>query len=274
MSQHVLDGPKERRSTPRPKRSANRSRAVPPLLGLTPIAIALLIWTLVGSDDSLSYPRPTTWWESLKELNSEGLVLPAITSTFKTFGLAMVIVIVFGVAIGYVIGSFTTLDLALSPVIDFFRSLPPPAVVSVVLLIVGIGYSSALLMVALGAVWPIVLNTAAGVRALPPLRSEVSRMLGLSRFERLLKAELPSLLPSILLGIKIAVSVAFVVTIFVEILNVTEGLGSLLTARQKRFDGSGTWALLFLIGVCGFMLNVLVALAERVLLRGRQVGNA
>lgn len=251
----------------------DRRRTVPPLIGLAPIAVGLVLWTLLGSAESLSYPPPNTWIDSMRELTEENLLLPAIFSTFQTVGISLAVVIVAGIAIGCLVGTVDILDRALSPVMDFFRALPPPAVVAVIMLLFGLGYSSALLMVVLGAVWPVVLNTAAGVRSLPPLRSDVGKILGMSRLERFWKILFPSLLPSILLGIRIAVSVAFVVVIFVEILNVTSGMGSLLTSRQQRFDGSGTWAILFLIGISGFVLNVVVALAERYLLRGRPVGN-
>lgn len=251
----------------------DRRRTVPPLIGLAPIAVGLILWTLMGSDESLSYPPPNTWIDSMQELAADNLLFPAILSTFQTVGIALAIVIVCGIAIGCVVGNVDILDRAFTPIMDFFRALPPPAVVAVIMLLFGLGYSSALLMVVLGAVWPVVLNTAAGVRSLPTLRSDVGKILGLSRNERFWKILFPSLLPSILLGIRIAVSVAFVVVIFVEILNVTNGMGSLLTSRQQRFDGSGTWAILFLIGISGFLLNVAVALVERHLLRGRPVGN-
>jgi ABC-type nitrate/sulfonate/bicarbonate transport system permease component len=251
----------------------NRRRSVPPLIGLAPIGIGLVLWTLLGSNESLSYPPPNTWIDSIRELTEDNLLLPAILSTFQTVGISLAVVIVCGIAIGCIVGTVDILDRALSPIMDFFRALPPPAVVAVIMLLFGLGYSSALLMVVLGAVWPVVLNTAAGVRSLPPLRSDVGKILGLSPSERFWKILFPTLLPSILLGIRIAVSVAFVVVIFVEILNVTSGMGSLLTSRQQRFDGSGTWAILFLIGISGFVLNVIVALVERYLLRGRPVGN-
>jgi ABC-type nitrate/sulfonate/bicarbonate transport system permease component len=70
-----------------------------------------------------------------------------------------------------------------------------------------------------------------------------------------------------LLGVKLSVSVAFVVALFIEILGVTKGLGSLLSDRQQRFDAAGTWGILLLIGICGYLLNVGVALIEGRLLR-------
>jgi ABC-type nitrate/sulfonate/bicarbonate transport system permease component len=122
-------------------------------------------------------------------------------------------------------------------------------------------------MVTIGGLWPVLLNTAAGVRAMPPLRSDVATTLGLATGERFWKVVLPSLIPNILLGVKLSVSVAFVVALFIEILGVTKGLGSLLSDRQMRFDAAGTWGILLLIGICGYLLNVGIALIEGHLLK-------
>lgn len=255
----------------RPSGSAAR-RAVPPVRGLALIALLLVVWTIVGSDDSFAYPPPATWIEQLWQLHREGKIIPALLGTLRTCGIGLVLATLGGVTLGFLVGSVLLLDRALTPIMDFFRSLPPPAVVSVILLILGLGYSSAILMVTIGAIWPVLLNTAAGVRAVPPLRSDVGRTLGLTASQQLQKVALPSLIPNILLGVKISVSVAFVVTLFIEILGVTKGLGSLLSNRQQSFDAAGTWGILLLIGICGYLLNVGIALTERRLLRNWPVG--
>lgn len=246
--------------------------AVPPVRGLAPIALLLGIWMIFGSPHSFAYPPPTTWLAQLWRLTSEGQVQPALLGTLRTFGIGLILATVAGVALGFLVGSIPLLDRALTPIMDFFRSLPPPAVVSVILLIVGLGYSSALLMVTIGAIWPVLLNTAAGVRSMPLLRLDVVRTLDLTTGEQLWKVVLPSLIPNILLGVKISVSVAFVVALFIEILGVTDGLGSLLSNRQQRFDAAGTWGILLLIGACGYLLNVGIALVERRLLKNWPVG--
>lgn len=248
-------------------------RAVPPVRGLTPVVLLLAAWTLVGSADSFSYPPPGTWLAQLWKLHQAGLIVPALLGTLRTFAIGLALATCVGVMMGFLVGSIPLLDRALTPMMDFFRSLPPPAVISVILLIVGIGYSSALLMVTIGALWPVLLNTAAGVRSIPPLRSDVVRTLRLTRSEQLRKVMLPSLVPNIMLGVKVSVSVAFVVALFIEILGVTTGLGSLLANRQQRFDAAGTWGILFLIGICGYLLNAGIASLERRLLRNWPVAN-
>lgn len=254
-----------RRARPR-RRRARRPGGIPPLRGLLPILLLLVVWELVGSASSFSYPTPTTWLIALAELTGEGL-WESLAFTLRTFVVGLVLATIAGALGGMILGASRTADRAFTPIADFFRALPAPAVISVVTLIMGPNLSAALVMVILGAMWPILLNTASGLRSIPPLRIETSRTLGLTRLQHLRKILLPSLTPHILLGVKVAASLAFVITLFAEILGVTPGLGLLLAHRQQRFDSAGTWGLLLLIGVCGYLINVVVSLLQRRLLK-------
>jgi ABC-type nitrate/sulfonate/bicarbonate transport system permease component len=150
---------------------------------------------------------------------------------------------------------------------DFFRSLPPPAVVPVAGLILGVSLQMSVTVVVLAIIWPILLNSATAMRGVPMVRLEMSRTLGLGRVERLLKVVIPSLLPAVAVGVRIAVSISLIVTLLVDILGSGEGLGRLLADRQQSFDAPSVWGLLLLIGAFGFGVNALIAGAERRLLR-------
>ena len=255
-------GSKARGIPQKPKRSG-----IAPPRGLIAIVILLGAWQLLGSSESFTYPPPGNWFSALADLQSDHLLLVPLGKTFQTFAFGLGLSIAAGVVAGGLIGASMRADRAMSPVMDFFRALPPPAVVSVVLLTLGLGYSSALLMVVIGSVWPIVLNTAAGMRSVPAIRLEATRTIGLSTPQYIWKAVLPSLLPNAFLGIKVAASIAFVITLFIEILGVTPGMGSLLVERQQRFDSAGVWGILFIVGCCGYLINVGVQVLERIVLR-------
>lgn len=251
------------------RRDANTA----PVRGLVAIVLLLAAWELFGSKDSFSYPPPSTWIGQLRSINEQGAVVSAILMTLATTGIGLLLAIVIGVVGGIIVGTSRTIDMTFSPVADFFRSLPPPAVISVILLTFGLGYRSALLVVTIGATWPILLNTASGVREISPVRIEMSRVIGLSRSAHLAKVLIPSVLPSALTGLRVSVAIAYLVTIFIEILGVTGGgLGTLLLSRQTRFDSPGTWGLVLVIGVTGYLLSMAVAHLDRVLLRGRPSG--
>lgn len=248
----------------------SRRRRVPGLTvvkGLIPLVLLLAIWQLVGSDSSLSFPPPSTWIDSLKELADEGSLFPALRTTLETFALSLVFATIIGAAMGMAIGASRRVDRALTPLLDIFRSVPPPAYVPVAALILGISMRMSVTVVVIAIVWPILLNTAGAMRGIPAVRFEMSRTIGLGRFERIFKVVVPSLLPAIAVGVRVAVSISLVVTLLVEIIGSSDGIGQLLAERQQSFDAAGVWGLLLLIGVLGVLINALIAAGERRLLR-------
>lgn len=235
--------------------------------GLLPLIVLLVVWQLLGSDDSVSFPRPGTWFTAIGDLASSGQLGPAVRTTLVTFIVSLVVAAVVGVALGMVIGASRLLERGLTPIMDFFRSLPPPAIVPPALLLLGASLKMSVTVVSIAIVWPILLNTITAMRAVPSVRIDMSRTLGLSARERLLKVVVPSLLPGIMVGVRIALSISLVVTLVVDILGSGEGLGKLITDRQQAFDAAAVWGLLLIIGVFGFLVNALISVAERRVLR-------
>jgi ABC-type nitrate/sulfonate/bicarbonate transport system permease component len=249
------------------RRKARHRFSLGPIRGLIPLIALLAIWQLVGSDTSVSFPPPDTWITAIGDLASSGVLWPAARATLITFAVSLVLATIVGVLFGMVIGASRVVDRALTPIMDFFRSLPPPAIVPPAILILGISLTMSVTVVVIAIVWPILLNTVTAMRAVPRVRREMSRTLGLSAAERLGKVIVPSLLPGIMVGVRISVSISLVVTLVVDILGSGEGLGQLITLRQQAFDAASVWGLLLLIGAFGFLVNALIAALERRVLR-------
>lgn len=249
-----------RRATRRPARA---------LLGLLPLVALLGYWQLFGSATSISFPRPNRWFSALSQLVNQGqpLLGSATVVTLETFALSLAIATLLGVVLGMIIGASRTADRAFTPLMEFFRSLPPPAIVPIALLLLGATLKMMVTVVVVAIIWPILLNTVAAMHALPRVRLEMSKALGLSRTEHVFKVILPSLLPGIFVGVRIAVAVSLIVTLLVDYLSGARGLGTLLDVQQEDFNSAAVWGLLLLIGVFGFVLNSLLAIAERQILR-------
>jgi len=256
-------------AVPIPKRlRRKRSGAgAAPLRGLIPLVLLLALWQVAGSADALSFPRPDTWLTAIERMNDEGVLLPALRQTLWTFLLSLIVATIVGALAGMAIGSSRRLDRAVSPLLDFFRTLPPPAIVPVAVLLLGATLTMSITVVVLAIVWPILLNTVNAMRGIPAVRLEMSRTLGLSRFERLRKIVLPSLAPGIMLGVQISVSISLVVTLLVDILGAGEGAGQLLVIRQQTFDAPAVWGLLLIIGAFGYLINAAVGLIQQRLFR-------
>ncbi|UNK45633.1 ABC transporter permease [Arthrobacter sulfonylureivorans] len=169
---------------------------------------------------------------------------------------------VLGILGGMLIGSSNLLDRALTPFLDFFRAVPPPALVPALGLLLGPTLLSSVTIVVLAIVWPILLNTVTGIRTIPAVRKEMARTLGLTPVERLTKVIFPSLGPNIMTGLRISVSMSLIVTLVTDIIGTGRGLGRLLVDQQQFFESASVWGLLVVIGAFGYLINVLFGLFE------------
>lgn len=254
------------RAVPVTRRRRRRWRP-PAVLGLLPLALALLLWQLLGDPRSRSFPPPSTWFAAIAQMWSAGTLAPALLSTLLTFLFGALLALVVGVAVGVIIGLSPVLERALAPLMDFFRTLPPPVIVSVSALILGITFQAGVVIVAFSVVWPILLNTVTAVRTVPPVRLEMARSANLPAAARFTKVLLPSLLPGIAVGFKVALSTALVITLLVDLIASASGIGRLLIINQQMFRADAVWGLLFIIGTVGYLLNVVVVLVEKWLFR-------
>jgi ABC-type nitrate/sulfonate/bicarbonate transport system permease component len=251
------------------RRRSNRGAAVPPLLGLLPLVIALLAWQLLQHGSSAYFPRPSLWWDAVLEQARSGALWPAVLASLKSFVLALVIATALGSALGIVIGFSRRLDRMLGPLLDFCRFLPAAAVVPIAVLFAGYTEKMKIFVVVFAAIWPILLQVRAAVRTLSPLLLDVAESLHLSRRNTLVKVLLPSLLPAILLGVRVAAPLVLIVVLLVEIVTQVTGLGSLISNAQRSFDAATAYGLLAIAGVLGVAINMIVAAVEAHLLRYR-----
>lgn len=256
--------------------SAPVTRApVPALRGLLPLAAFLALWQICGQPTSLSLPPPSQWFTALNKLMADGSLTPAIGHTLTTYLSGLALAAVVGGSVGAVIGASQPVNRALSPTLDFLAAIPGAALVPVLVLLLGPNVVSGIVAVATVVTWPITLSTAAARRAIPPVRLDVSRTIGLSPRRRWCKVVLPSLAPGMLLGIRVASSVALIIALLTDIFGSGAGIGRLLIVSQQHFDAAAAWGLLLVVGCIGYLSNVALAAATRVFSAGiRQVASA
>jgi len=243
-----------------------RRRAVA-LVGILPLGVLLVLWQALGSARSPYVPPPSTWWHAVKGLNDAGTLLPALGSTVETFVLALAVAIIVGSLIGLAIGASRRVRRATGPLLEFWRTMPPPAIVPVAALLIGFGRIMEVIVVVFAAMWPIVLNTSAGVSSLDPVLGEAARTLQLPRAARVRKVLMPALVPGLLLGVRVAAPVCVVVTLLVELLTGANGIGALLLQAQRNYVSAQAFGLLVVVGIFGFLVNGSVELIERRVLR-------
>ena len=186
------------------------------------------------------------------------------------------IAVVGGVAVGTAIGLVRNLGDYLSPVIEFVRAIPPPALIPPFLVVFGLGSDMKVALIAIGVVWPILLNTIDGVRSVDPVLVDTGRAFRTGRLRRLAFIVLPSAAPRIFAGLRVSLSLALILMVISEMVAATGGIGFTILQAERGFAVSEMWAGIVLLGVLGYVLNTLLLLAERRLLawhrgaRGRE----
>ena len=172
-----------------------------------------------------------------------------------------------GIGLGLVIGMFPLLRAATEPVIQFLRSLPPPVLLPIGLLVFGIGPTMNIAIIVVGAIWPTLLNTIDGVRSLDPQLGEMSRSYKLTLRQRVRYVILPNAGPQIFAGLRTTLQMAIILIVVSEMVASTNGIGYYVLNSQQTFAVAETWAGTLLLGLLGYLANLVFIRLERYVLR-------
>lgn len=186
-------------------------------------------------------------------------LLPSLGRMLSGYALAIAV----GVALGVLLGFSRTWATALDPVLQFLRALPPPALIPVSLLVFGAGDSAKIFLIALGALWPVLLNTVDGVRGVDRTALDMARSYRVPARARLTRLVLPAALPRIFAGARTALAIAIILMVVSELIGADNGVGYLVQLSQRGFDIPEMWAGTVLLGLLGFAFNALFVAVER-----------
>lgn len=193
---------------------------------------------------------------------SRGTLLPALADSLKAAMGGYFIAIVVGVTGGLALGRSRLLASVLDPIVGGFFAVPRIILYPVLLAALGIGFESKLWLAAMSALFPILLNTTAGVRDTRPALEKLARSLGCSRAQRVRLVYLPSALPAIMVGLRIGFSIALISTIFAELFAAVDGIGLRLQQTYALQQYPAMYAIVVLITVVALTGSLLFWAAE------------
>jgi ABC-type nitrate/sulfonate/bicarbonate transport system permease component len=229
-----------------------------------PVAIlaAWQVWT-VHANDPL-FPRLSTILVEFRELwlfaEFDTHVVPSVERIALGFGIAVIA----GIALGIPIGLSRRARLVAMPHIEWWRAMPPPALLPIsIVLLHSIGNEQKVSFIAFFCLFPILLNTIDGVRGIDPALVETARSYGVPWHERIWRLVLPAALPQIAAGMRTSLSLAVIIMVLTEYFSSTSGVGYVLLISKNTFQLAPMWAAIVLIGVLGYVLNLLFLLVER-----------
>lgn len=229
-------------------------------LGVGGLLALLVLWwlgtdVLASPDGFIRHFSPTTAIPKLIVLLS-GPDLPVhILVSLRRVLVGLGFALLVGVPLGLAIGSFQRLNSATSPAFQFLRMISPLSWMPIAVMVFGVGDDPIYFMLAFAAVWPIVLNTAEGVRRLQPAWLSLASSLAATRWETLWHVILPGVLGHVLTGLRLAIGIVWIVLVPCEMLGVSAGLGYFILDTRDRLAYSELMATVLMIGLLGFLLD-------------------
>ena len=257
------------RYSPRPRRGWCRRFLRSTLL--------LLLWQLLCSRPGATLPAPSVIWDQARDLIVDpffvagpqdiGLGWRVLTSLQRVaigYGLAGII----GIALGTIVGQSVWAMRGLDPIFQVLRTISPLAWLPISLAAFRDSQPSAIFVIFITAVWPIVINTAVGIRNIPQEYRNVALILRLNPLEFFLKIMIPSAAPYIFTGLRIGIGLSWLAIVAAEMLTGGVGIGFFIWDAWNSSRLPDIVVALVYIGCVGFLLDRLVALTANAVTRG------
>jgi len=237
--------------------------------GVILIALLLACWQLSAMYlvKSPTWPTVTRIFEAWIENFADGTLPRHMVATFWRQMLGYGLAVVIGVTLGLAMGYYRVLYNLFEPLVEVLRPIPGPAYLPVLVLFVGIGHEMKVVLILLASVFPILLNTYSGVRAIDRVQFDTARTLGLNTLQTFRELVIPAAAPQILTGMRISLAISLILAILGEMIVSNDGLGYFTLLAQRTFKVPEMYAGIFTLAAFGYVLNRIFLLVEARLIR-------
>ena len=285
MEATAAEAPSPRKAEPVKARPALSTRlgamAVAAAARLLPTLLMLVLflgaWQIACQDEGSSLPAPSKIWTESHEVivhplkgvvfDSGGMHIDEtgdvgvgghILTSLQRVAYGFSLSVIFGVALGILIGQSVFAYRALDPLFQILRTVPPLAWLPISLAIFQQAGPSAVFLIFITAIWPIILNTAAGVQNIPETYRNVGRVLALSPIEYFRKIMLPATVPHMFTGLRIGIGMSWLAIVAAEMVQGGTGIGFFIWDSYNSSLLTDTIVALIWIGLVGFTLDRIV----------------
>jgi ABC-type nitrate/sulfonate/bicarbonate transport system permease component len=193
----------------------------------------------------------------------DGTLRDAITGTVVRFAQGYFWAVLLGVTIGVLMGYWRTLYALLEPTVELLRPLPPPAIVPIAILLLGVEDRMKIAVTVFASFFPVVINTIHGIRGVDPILIDTARTFGYGRLAIVRRIVLPAALPSIFAGMRISLAVALILTVLSEMVAGTGGVGYFILDAERSFRIPEMYAGVLALMILGYLLNWIFVIVER-----------
>jgi ABC-type nitrate/sulfonate/bicarbonate transport system permease component len=247
----------------------------PNLIRSASVLCFLAAWEIYGRRvDPLLLTYPTAVLQAAFALINSGELPRQMLESLTTLAVGFGASVIFGVAFGLLIGRSRVAGAALEPHINALYATPQVALTPLLMMWFGLGYTVKAVVIFLFAFFPILINTASGVRNVGGSTIEVGRAYMASRTQILLKVVFPAAVPFIMAGIRVAIGRAVVGMVVAELFTAITGLGAMLTLYGNLFETAKMFVVVIVLGLLGVVLVRATQALERRMARWKETERA
>ena len=240
--------------------------------GVLALAAVLAAWEIVaraGLANPLLFPAMSRILGSFAALLASGEIPAQVARSMERAAAGYFLAAAMCIPLGVAMGISGRVYRALEVVVETLRPIPPPVVIPVAMLFLGIGDLMKIFVIFFSCAWPILLNTIDGVRNIDRLLVDTARTFGLARGKTILKVVLPAAAPQIMTGLRISLSITLILVVISEMIGSTDGIGYFILNAQRRLKVDQMYAGMIALALLGYFLNQVFLFVSKRLLHGR-----
>jgi NitT/TauT family transport system permease protein len=265
-----------RKSVPAPQPTlARRLRellASPNAIRTASVAVFFVIWEYYGRRmDPIFMAPPSAIFDAFLQLLQSGALRKAMIQTLWPFSVGMALTVIVGILLGILIAQWRTMEYILDPFINALYAIPRIALVPLIILWAGLEFVGKVTILVSVAIFPITVNTYAGIRDVRGSMLEIGRAYGATEWQIFSKIIMPAAIPFIMAGVRLAVGLAIIGIIVAEFFTAISGLGGMIVEYANVFATAKLFVPIIVIALVGVVLTELVMWLERRMSRWRQL---
>ena len=244
------------------------------LLRIASFVVVMVAWELLGRQVAplfMSYPSAII--RSAVEMSADGELLSAFLESLKTLLLGFAISAVLGIAWGVAIGRYRAIEAVSDWLVNALYATPLVAIIPLVILWFGLGFSAKLFIVIILAIFPILINTASGVRNVSEALIDVGTAFAATEREIFVKIIFPAALPYMMTGLRLGIGRAIIAMVVAEFFTAITGLGALIVKYGDQYDTASMFVPILVLMALGIVLTAIVCRAEAWIAPWKEAGD-
>ena len=228
-----------------------------------PVVLVAVWWFASAGSTEFYFPPLKRILEVFPETWFGPRMVDDVLPSLARLGIGYAAALVAGIGLGMLIGANRTLRAVVEPLLEFLRAVPPPVLVPILMLMAGIGDLMKVLVIVSGCLWPILLNTVEGVRAVDEVLTDTCRSYRIRGRLRIWHLMVRSASPQIVAGARQALSIGIILMVISEMFAASSGIGFTVIQFKDGFRIPQMWSGVLLLGLLGVLLAWAFRFAER-----------